>query len=69
MFGVAGTMEYEIRPNPKFKLGAGSYVVIPSHALHNGTCISKEPCFFFIENLLPNDKHMTDAAGKEIFRK
>ena len=63
MFGVSGTMEYEIKPAPKFTFGPGSFAVIPSHALHNGQCISKEPCYFFIENLLPNDKHMTDETG------
>ena len=65
MFGVSGTMEYEIKPAAKFKFGAGSFVIVPGHALHNGRCISKEPCYFFIENLLPNDKHMTDENGVE----
>jgi quercetin dioxygenase-like cupin family protein len=69
MFGVSGTMEYEIRPNQKFNFSAGSYVLTPGHALHNGRCISKEPCTFFIENLLPNDKHMTDATGNELHRR
>ena len=65
MFGVSGTMEYEIKPAPKFKFGGGSFAVVPGHALHNGQCVSKEPCYFFIENLLPNDKHMTDENGVE----
>jgi quercetin dioxygenase-like cupin family protein len=65
MFGVSGTMEYEIKPAPKFKFGAGSFAIVPAHAVHNGQCVSKEPCYFFIENLLPNDKHMTDENGVE----
>jgi quercetin dioxygenase-like cupin family protein len=65
MFGVGGTMEYEIEPAPKFQFGQGSFVIVPGHALHNGRCVSKEPCYFFIENLLPNDKHMTDENGFE----
>ena len=63
MYVVSGTMDYEVRPQPSVKLTEGSYLVVPGHAPHNGTCISKEPCFFFIVNLLPNDKHMTDSSG------
>lgn len=68
LFVVSGTMNYEVRPRPSVKLMAGSFLVIPGRALHNGTCVSKEPCTFFINNPLPNDKHMTDANGKEISR-
>ena len=68
MYVVSGTMNYEVKPHPVMKLTPGSYVVVPARALHNGTCISKEPCTFFIENPLPNDKHMTDASGKELKR-
>ena len=68
LYAVGGTMEYEVRPHKTVKLIPGSYLVVPGHALHNGTCISKEPCLFFIENLLPNDKHMTDASGNEVKR-
>ncbi|HKN61773.1 MAG TPA: cupin domain-containing protein [Candidatus Acidoferrales bacterium] len=66
MYVVSGTMDYEVRPQPAVKLTPGSYLVVPGHALHNGTCISKEPCTFFIENPLPNDKHMTDSNGSEL---
>ena len=65
LYGVSGTMDYEVAPHGKLKLLAGSYLVIPGRALHNGACISKEACTFFIENPLPNDKHMTDAEGRE----
>ena len=68
IFAVSGTMDYTVKPQPNVKLSAGSYLVIPGHALHNGTCVSKEPCTFFIENPLPNDKHMTDANGNELRR-
>jgi len=68
MYIVSGAMEYEVKPHPPMRLTLGSYVVVPAHALHNGTCVSQEPCTFFIENLLPNDKHMTDAGGNEIKR-
>jgi quercetin dioxygenase-like cupin family protein len=66
MYIVSGTMNYEVRPHQIMKLTPGSYVIVPARALHNGTCISKEPCTFFIENPLPNDRHMTDANGKEL---
>lgn len=69
IYAVSGTMDYEVRPFPKVKLTAGSYLVTPGHALHNGTCTSKEACIFFIENPLPNDKHMTDASGNELKRR
>jgi quercetin dioxygenase-like cupin family protein len=65
IYGVSGTMTYEVKPHQPLKLLAGSYLVIPGRALHNGSCISKEPCTFFIENPRPNDKHMTDAEGRE----
>ena len=61
MFVVSGTMNYEVKPHPVMKLTPGSFVVVPARALHNGTCVSQEPCTFFIENHLPNDKHMTEA--------
>jgi len=68
MYVVSGTMKYEVKPNPEMTLRPGSYVIVPARALHNGTCVSKEPCTFFIENLQPNDRHMTDANGKELSR-
>jgi quercetin dioxygenase-like cupin family protein len=66
MYVVSGTMKYEVKPQPVMTLKAGSFVIVPARALHNGTCVSKEPCMFFIENPQPNDKHMTDANGKEL---
>jgi len=66
MYVVSGVMDYEVKPNPAVRLAAGSYLVVPGRALHNGTCISKEPCTFFIENPLPNDKHMTDENGNTL---
>ena len=66
LYVVNGTMDYEVKPQPSVKLTPGSYLVVPGHALHNGTCITKEPCLFFIVNDLSNDKHMTDTSGNEL---
>ena len=65
MYVVSGVMNYEVKPNPAVRLTAGSYLVL-GRALHNGTRISKEPCTIFIENPLPNDKHMTDENGNAL---
>ncbi|HEY3454226.1 MAG TPA: cupin domain-containing protein [Bryobacteraceae bacterium] len=69
IYMVSGTMNYEVKPHPMVKLTPGSYMVIPARALHNGNCLGNEPCTLFIENLLPNDKHATDANGKELKRR
>jgi quercetin dioxygenase-like cupin family protein len=69
LYVVSGTMDYEVKPQPSVKLTPGSYLVILGRALHNGTCVTKEACTFFIVNDQPNDKHMTDASGNELKRR
>jgi quercetin dioxygenase-like cupin family protein len=67
VYGESGTLQYRVKKTGEaIQVGSGSYGTVPDHVIHKATCISEEPCIFFVENMFPNARHMVDENGKDL---
>jgi len=60
---LTGTMNVNYRGQPTTKLTTGMYAYGPAKAVHDGRCISDEPCVLFIafEEALDAVEHVSPA--------
>ena len=65
-YGESGRLEVHILGSTRIlAIGKGTYAMVPANVVHRGTCVSKEPCFFYL-NEASSVKNMVDEHGNSI---
>ena len=64
---VSGTLRAEMKGGAKpMFLHGGDYALMPSHNIHQATCVGTVPCSLFLHSSGAFDIHYVDSSGKEI---